>query len=155
MLLFLSDRRSGGAAVPHDELLRFLARVQAAPALRLPVMDAVTADEMSRLAQDLGYWVSGSDLLRFQGQSASGVRITRGTTRVNTPVATSEPMARPCRSLAGAQGRRAADRLAPNGPLATTAAMLSCCRHDASGRFQPFSQRWASSGVLICPSSRP
>ena len=38
--------------VPQSELLRFL-------------------------AQELGFRVSGSDILRFGGQSASGIRITR------------------------------------------------------------------------------
>ena len=31
----------------------------------------------ARLAQELGFSVSGSDILRFSGQSASGVRVTR------------------------------------------------------------------------------
>jgi hypothetical protein len=39
--------------------------------------EAITADEVALLAQDLGYAVSGSDILRFSGQSASGVRVTR------------------------------------------------------------------------------
>lgn len=63
--------------MPQTELLRFLARVQADPGLRRQVSEAVTADAVSRLAQDLGYRVSGSDLLRFHGQSAAGVKITR------------------------------------------------------------------------------
>jgi predicted ribosomally synthesized peptide with nif11-like leader len=63
--------------VPIDELLRFLAHVQADPALRRQVSEAITADEVSRLAQDLGYRVSGSDLLRFDGRSASGIRVSR------------------------------------------------------------------------------
>ena len=63
--------------MPHQELLRFLAHVQADAALRQRVIEALTADEVSRLAQDLGYRVSGSDILRFHGQSASGLRITR------------------------------------------------------------------------------
>lgn len=63
--------------MPNTALLRFLAHVQADPALRQRVLDALTADEVSRIAQDLGYAVSGSDILRFHGQSASGLRITR------------------------------------------------------------------------------
>lgn len=39
--------------------------------------EAITADEVARLAQDLGFSVSGSDILRFSGQSAAGVRVTR------------------------------------------------------------------------------
>jgi predicted ribosomally synthesized peptide with nif11-like leader len=58
-------------------LEQFLAHVQADPALRKQVSEAITADEVSLLAQDLGYPVSGSDLLRFSGRSVAGVRVTR------------------------------------------------------------------------------
>ena len=58
-------------------LEQFLARVQADPLLKRRVLEAITADEVSLLAQDLGYPVSGSDLLRFSGKSAAGVRVTR------------------------------------------------------------------------------
>ncbi len=58
-------------------LEQFLARVQADPMLRQRVSDAITADEVSLLAQSLGYPVSGSDLLRFSGKSAAGVTVTR------------------------------------------------------------------------------
>ncbi len=61
----------------HQELLRFLARVRADGALRQRVVEAITADEVSLIAQELGFRVSGSDILRFHGQSASGLRITR------------------------------------------------------------------------------
>ncbi len=37
----------------------------------------MTADDVARLAQDLGFEVSGSDILRFSGQTAAGVRVTR------------------------------------------------------------------------------
>lgn len=67
----------GGFPVPQTELLRFLAHVRADAALRQRVLDALSADEVSRLAQELGYRVSGSDILRFHGQSASGIRISR------------------------------------------------------------------------------
>ena len=63
--------------VPQSELLRFLARVRSDGALQQQLLDALSADEVSRLAQQLGYRVSGSDILRFHGQSASGIRITR------------------------------------------------------------------------------
>lgn len=58
-------------------LVQFLAHVQADLALRLQVSEAITADEVSLLAQSLGYPVSGSDLLRFSGKSAAGVTVTR------------------------------------------------------------------------------
>ena len=61
----------------EDELLRFLTQVRADPALRRRVEEAITADEVSRLAQDLGYRISGSDLLRLHGSSKAGVRVTR------------------------------------------------------------------------------
>ena len=63
--------------MPQTELLRFLAHVKVDPALRQRMADALTADEVSLLAQELGFQVSGSDILRFHGQSASGIRITR------------------------------------------------------------------------------
>ena len=59
-----------------EQLQAFLAHVQANPALRQQVVDAITADEVSRLAQELGYAVSGSDILRFSGRTA-GVTVTR------------------------------------------------------------------------------
>ena len=63
--------------MPQSELLRFLAQVKADPALRQMMADAFTADEVSLLAQERGFLVSGSDILRFHGQSASGIRISR------------------------------------------------------------------------------
>jgi predicted ribosomally synthesized peptide with nif11-like leader len=63
--------------VPREQLQRFLAAVQRDPALKQRLVDAITADEVALLAQDMGYAVSGSDILRFNGQSASGVRVTR------------------------------------------------------------------------------
>jgi predicted ribosomally synthesized peptide with nif11-like leader len=65
------------AAMGLSALEQFLAHVQADPALRRQVSEATTADEVSLLAQELGYPVSGSDLLRFSGRSAAGVRVTR------------------------------------------------------------------------------
>ena len=61
----------------REQLQRFLAAVQGDPALKQRLVDAITADEVALLAQDMGYAVSGSDILRFNGQSASGVRVTR------------------------------------------------------------------------------
>lgn len=60
-----------------EQLRHFLSRVQRDPDLKQQVENAITADEVALLAQDLGYAVSGSDILRFSGQSASGVRVTR------------------------------------------------------------------------------
>jgi predicted ribosomally synthesized peptide with nif11-like leader len=63
--------------VSREQLQRFLAAVQRDPALKKRLVDAITADEVALLAQDMGYAVSGSDILRFNGQSAAGVRVTR------------------------------------------------------------------------------
>jgi predicted ribosomally synthesized peptide with nif11-like leader len=63
--------------VSREQLQRFLAAVQQDPALKQRLVDAITADEVALLAQDMGYAVSGSDILRFNGQSAAGVRVTR------------------------------------------------------------------------------
>ena len=38
--------------------------------------DSLTPDEVSLLAQERGFLVSGSDILRFHGQSAAGIRIS-------------------------------------------------------------------------------
>jgi predicted ribosomally synthesized peptide with nif11-like leader len=63
--------------VTLEQLRHFLSRVQRDPALKQQVQEAITADEVARLAQDLGFSVSGSDILRFSGQTAAGVRVQR------------------------------------------------------------------------------
>ena len=63
--------------MPQSELLRFLAHVRNDQNLQQQLNDALSADAVSLLAQELGFQVSGSDILRFNGQSASGIRITR------------------------------------------------------------------------------
>ncbi len=63
--------------VSFEQLRHFLSRVQRDPQLRRQVEEAITADEVARLAQQLGFVVSGSDIPRFSGQSASGIRVTR------------------------------------------------------------------------------
>jgi predicted ribosomally synthesized peptide with nif11-like leader len=63
--------------VTTTPLEQFLARVQADPTLRQHVSEAITADAVALLAQEMCYPVSGSDLLRFSGRTASGVRVTR------------------------------------------------------------------------------
>lgn len=66
-----------GQAMALEQLKQFLAQAQREPALRAAVEAAITADAVAKLAQDLGYEVSGSELLRFSGQCAGGVRVTR------------------------------------------------------------------------------
>ena len=65
-----------GPTVPLDPVNAFLDRLRRDPGLqsRLP---AITADDVARLAQELGYAVSGSDLLLMARRSSPGVRVTR------------------------------------------------------------------------------
>lgn len=58
-------------------LPQFLERLGADPALQVKVQAAITADEVALLAQELGYAVSGSDLLMLSDRSVAGVRVTR------------------------------------------------------------------------------
>ena len=63
--------------MPQTELLRFLAHVRGEQVLQQRLDDTLTPDEVSLLAQELGFLVSSSDILHFKGQSASGIRISR------------------------------------------------------------------------------
>ena len=56
---------------------QFLQHLSRDPLLRVKVQAAITADEVAMLAQELGYAVSGSDLLMLDGQNEAGVRVTR------------------------------------------------------------------------------
>ena len=58
-------------------LERFLDHLGRDPVLQVKVQAAVTADEVALIAQDLGYAVSGSDLLLLSRRSVAGVRVTR------------------------------------------------------------------------------
>ena len=62
---------------PLNPLEQFLQRLARDPQLRRQVQEAITADQVAMLAQELGYAVSGSDLLRLSGRSVAGVRVTR------------------------------------------------------------------------------
>lgn len=55
--------------MPQSELLRFLAQARDDPSLWQMIAGGLTADEVSLLAQERGFLVSGSDILRFHGQS--------------------------------------------------------------------------------------
>jgi len=63
--------------VPLDPVNAFLDRLRRDPGLQSRVQSAVTADDVARLAQELGYAVSGSDLLLMARRSSPGVRVTR------------------------------------------------------------------------------
>ncbi|EAR18416.1 Nif11-like leader peptide family natural product precursor [Synechococcus sp. W2B2] len=65
-----------GAMAPSP-VQAFLAHLSRDPRLQAQVQASVTADEVALLAQQLGYAVSGSDLLLLSGRSVDGVRVTR------------------------------------------------------------------------------
>ena len=63
--------------MPLNPVSAFLDRLRRDPGLQSRVQSAVTADDVARLAQELGYAVSGSDLLLMARRSSPGVRVTR------------------------------------------------------------------------------
>jgi len=65
------------AAMPSTAVQQFLQHLSRDPLLQVKVQAAITADEVAMLAQELGYAVSGSDLLLLDGQNEAGVRVTR------------------------------------------------------------------------------
>ena len=67
-----------------DQLRQFFAHIARDPALKQQVLQAVSADAAALIAQQLGYEVSGDELLRFSGKSASGVSSPRFSTLANT-----------------------------------------------------------------------
>ena len=63
--------------MPSTAVQQFLQHLSRDPLLQVKVHAAITADEVAMLAQELGYAVSGSDLLMLDGQNEAGVRVTR------------------------------------------------------------------------------
>tara|TARA_E500000331_G_scaffold352834_1_gene402284 strand:+ start:252 stop:479 length:228 start_codon:yes stop_codon:yes gene_type:complete len=63
--------------MPSTAVQQFLQHLSRDPLLQVKVQAAITADEVAMLAQELGYAVSGSDLLLLDGQHEAGVRVTR------------------------------------------------------------------------------
>ena len=63
--------------MPSTAVQQFLQHLSRDPLLQVKVQAAITADEVAMLAQELGYAVSGSDLLLLDGQHEAGVHVTR------------------------------------------------------------------------------
>ena len=63
--------------MPPTAVQQFLQHLSRDPLLQVKVQAAITADEVAMLAQELGYAVSGSDLLLLDGQHEAGIRVTR------------------------------------------------------------------------------
>ena len=68
---------SASAVMTPSPVQQFLEHLVRDPVLQVKVQAAVTADEVALLAQELGFTVSGSDLLMLSGHSTAGVRVTR------------------------------------------------------------------------------
>ena len=60
-----------------DQLKAFLVLMQNDPALKDAVLASATADDVARLAAGLGYEFAGDELLRFSGQKAGRVTVSK------------------------------------------------------------------------------
>ncbi len=60
-----------------DQLKEFLQKMQSDPALKQEVMSASTADDVARIALDLGYEFSGDELLRMSGKKVGKVTVKK------------------------------------------------------------------------------
>ena len=78
-LLFKScfTRHEGHGMFVLSALQSFLEHLQRDGRLQNRVQSAMTAAEIAMIAQDLGYPVSGSELLLLSGQSLEGMRVLR------------------------------------------------------------------------------
>ena len=60
-----------------EEIRKFLKEMQNDEDLKKKVISASTADDVSLIAQTLGYSFSGDDLLRFNGQKVDRVTVRK------------------------------------------------------------------------------
>ena len=60
-----------------SEIRKFLKHMQSEDNLRKEVTSSATADDVSLIAQKLGYNFSGDDLLRFNGQKVDRVTVRK------------------------------------------------------------------------------
>ena len=60
-----------------DELKAFLQKMQEDASLKNKVLSSSTADEVAKIAQELGYEVSGDELLRFSGKKVGKVTVKK------------------------------------------------------------------------------
>ncbi|MFM7220198.1 MAG: Nif11-like leader peptide family natural product precursor [Nodosilinea sp.] len=63
-----------------DQLEAFLSKVQSEPNLRKEVLAASTADDVARIALELGFEFSGDELVRMSGKKLGGVTIRKTET---------------------------------------------------------------------------
>ena len=60
-----------------DQLKAFLQKMQQEESLKQQVLAASTADDVARIAFDLGFEFSGDELLRFSGQKVGRVTVSK------------------------------------------------------------------------------
>tara|TARA_Y100000589_G_C27047745_1_gene585923 strand:- start:171 stop:386 length:216 start_codon:yes stop_codon:yes gene_type:complete len=60
-----------------DEIRKFLNKMQTDESIKLKVLSSATADDVALVAQKLGYYFSGDDLLRFNGQKVGRVTVKK------------------------------------------------------------------------------
>ena len=60
-----------------DQLKKFLERMQNEPDLRARVVSSSTADDVAKIALQLGYEFSGDELLRFSGKKVGKVTVKK------------------------------------------------------------------------------
>ena len=63
-----------------DQLKAFLVLMQNDPDLKNAVLASSTADDVARIAADLGYEFAGDELLRFSGQTVGRVTVSKRET---------------------------------------------------------------------------
>ena len=66
-----------GHPVALNQLKAFLRKMQNDENLKLKVIAASTADDVSRIALDQGFEFSGDELLRFSGQTVGRVTVSK------------------------------------------------------------------------------
>ena len=65
-----------------EQLKAFLGKMQDDLSLKEKVLAASTADDVAKIAQELGYEVSGDELLRFSGKKVGKVTVKKKPTIV-------------------------------------------------------------------------
>ena len=60
-----------------DQLKEFLKKMQADPALKEQVLATATADDVAKIALELGYEFSGDELVMMSGQKVGKVTVKK------------------------------------------------------------------------------
>ncbi len=60
-----------------EHVREFLQKMQSDHHLKQQVLSSATADDVAKIAQELGYEVSGDELLRFSGQKVGKVTLKK------------------------------------------------------------------------------